>query len=54
MPQEHYVLKFDNHDEEILGKDILAILEAALDESAEIDVALDVRDKIEEITDLDS
>lgn len=54
MPQEHYVLKFDNHDEEILGKDILAILEAALDESAEIDVVLDVRDKMEEITDLNS
>jgi hypothetical protein len=54
MPEEHYVLKFENHDEEILGKDILAILEAALDEAAEAEIMLDVRDKMEEVTDLDS
>jgi hypothetical protein len=49
MPEEHYVVKVGNHNEEIMGKDILAILEAAFDEAAEIDSVLDVRDKMEEI-----
>jgi hypothetical protein len=49
MPDEHYVVKVGNHNEEIVGKDILAILEAALDEAAENDTILDVRDKMEEV-----
>lgn len=35
MPGEMYIVKVGNHDEEILGEDILAILEAAFDEAAE-------------------
>ena len=54
MPEEHYVVKVGNHNEEIMGKDVLAILEAAFDEAAEIEAMTDVRDKMEEIDDLDS
>jgi hypothetical protein len=54
MPEEHYVVKVGNHNEEIMGSDILAILEAALDEAAEIETVLDVRNKMEEVSDLDS
>ena len=49
MPEEHYVVKVGNHNEEILGKDILTILEAAFDEASELDTAIDVRDKMEEV-----
>ena len=49
MPEEHYVVKVGNHNEEIMGKDVLAILEAAFDEAAEIEAMTDVRDKMEEI-----
>lgn len=49
MPEEHYIVKVGNHNEEILGKDVLTILEAAFDEAAEIDTAIDVRDKMEEL-----
>ena len=49
MPEEHYVVKVGNHSEEIMGKDVLAILEAAFDEAAEIEAMTDVRDKMEEI-----
>jgi len=49
MPEEHYIVKVGNHNEEIMGKDVLAILEAAFDEAAELDTAIDVRDKMEEV-----
>lgn len=49
MPEEHYLVKVGNHNEEIMGKDVLAILEAAFDEAAESDIAIDVRDKMEEV-----
>ena len=49
MPEEHYVVKVGNHNEEIMGKDVLAILEAAFDEAAELDTTIDVRDKMEEV-----
>lgn len=49
MPEEHYIVKVGNHNEEILGKDVLTILEAAFDEAAEIDTTIDVRDKMEEL-----
>ena len=35
MPTETYVVTVGNHNEEISGIDILAILEAAFDEAAE-------------------
>jgi hypothetical protein len=49
MPEEHYVVKVGNHSEEIMGKDVLAILEAAFDEAAEIEAMTDVREKMEQI-----
>jgi hypothetical protein len=49
MPGEHYVVKVGNHNEEIMGQDILAILEAAFDEAAEIEAMTNVRDKMEEV-----
>lgn len=49
MPEENYVVKVGNHNEEIMGQDILAILEAAFDEAAEIEAMTDIRDKMEEV-----
>jgi hypothetical protein len=44
MPTETYVVTVGNHNEEISGIDILAILEAAFDEAAENEA-----DNLEEI-----
>lgn len=49
MADQLYVVKVGNHNEEILGEDILAILEAAFDEAAEIEAVTNVLDKMEEI-----
>jgi hypothetical protein len=49
MPEEYYIVKVGNHNEEIIGQDILAILEAAFDEAAEIESMTDVLDKMEEV-----
>jgi hypothetical protein len=49
MPEEHYVIKVGNHNEEIMGNDVLAILEAAFDEAAEIEAMTGVLDKMEEV-----
>lgn len=51
MPSETYVVKVGNHNEEIMGDDILAILEAAFDEAAEIEAMTDVLEKMEEVRD---
>lgn len=49
MADQLYIVKVGNHNEEILGEDILAILEAAFDEAAEIEAMTDVREKMEEV-----
>jgi hypothetical protein len=49
MPEEHYIIKVGNHNEEILGKDVLAILEAAFDEAVEEQAMRDVLDRMEEV-----
>lgn len=49
MPKEHYIVKVGNHNEEILGEDILAILEAAFDDALENQIS--ILDKLEEIED---
>ena len=54
MPGETYVVTVGNHNEEILGEDVLAILEAAFDEAVEAGTVLDVLDKMETIDDLES
>jgi hypothetical protein len=36
MPEETYIVTVGNHNEEILGNDILALLEAAFDEALEL------------------
>lgn len=54
MPTERYIVKVGNHNEEILGEDILAILEAAFDEAAEVELVTDALEKMEEVLDLDS
>lgn len=36
MPEEHYVVHVGNHNVEIKGIDILAILEAAFDEAEDL------------------
>jgi hypothetical protein len=52
LPSEQYIVKVGNHNEEISGKDILAILEAAFDEASEYSVPIDdVLDRLEEILD---
>jgi hypothetical protein len=49
MPKEHYVVKVGDHNEEILGEDILAILEAAFDDALESQI--NILDKLAEIGD---
>jgi hypothetical protein len=51
MPKETYVVTVGNHNEEILGEDVLAILEAAFDEAVEAGTVLDVLDKMDPVED---
>jgi hypothetical protein len=44
MPTETYVVTVGNHNEEISGSDILAILEAAFDEALENNLEEDYED----------
>ena len=54
MPEEHYIVKVGNHNEEILGKDVLAILEAAFDEAKENHEFIDIENMEKYLDSLDS